>query len=53
MCVVKEDSKNIPLYSIDTNPFRSYEFCVAGRGQHIRYVCFIIIREWVDYAFCI
>ena len=36
LCIVKDDDKKVPLYSIDTNPYKSYEFCVAGRSQQIR-----------------
>jgi len=42
LCVTKENSRRVELYSVHTNPFKSFEFCVAGRDSIVRFVyCFV------------
>ena len=38
LCVTKENSRRVELYSVHTNPFKSFEFCVAGRDHFVRFV---------------
>ena len=39
LCVTKENSRRVELYSVHANPFKSFEFCVAGRDHFVRSVC--------------
>jgi WD repeat-containing protein 42A len=36
LCTTKENNHPVELYSIHANPFKSFEFCVAGRDHFVR-----------------
>ncbi|XP_012219313.1 DDB1- and CUL4-associated factor 8 [Linepithema humile] len=36
LLVVKEESSEVQLYSIHSNPFNSNEFCVGGRSHYVK-----------------
>ena len=42
--MTKENSRRVELYSIHTNPFKSFEFCVAGRDHFVRFVYFLFSK---------
>jgi len=38
----KENDRRIALYSIHTNPQNSFEHCLGGQDQYIRYTDFVL-----------
>jgi len=55
LCVTKENSRRVELYSVHSNPFKSFEFCVAGRDHFVRFVhcSSVSFNTLAFYKFCL